>query len=46
VTRRRGRKHEQLLGDLKDKREYYKLKEEALAAPCGELALEGAVDLP
>jgi hypothetical protein len=30
VTGRRGRRCKQLLGDLKEKREYWKLKEEAL----------------
>jgi hypothetical protein len=30
VTGRRGRRRKQLLNDLKDKREYWKLKEEAL----------------
>ena len=30
VTRRRGRRRKKLLNDLKDRREYYHLKEEAL----------------
>jgi hypothetical protein len=30
MTRRRGRRHKQLLDDLKEKRRYWKLKEEAL----------------
>ena len=30
VTRRRGRRRKKLLDDLKDRREYYQLKEEAL----------------
>jgi len=30
MTRRRGRKHRKLLDDLKDRREYSHLKEEAL----------------
>jgi hypothetical protein len=30
VTRRRGRRHKKLLDDLKDRRGYYQLKEEAL----------------
>jgi hypothetical protein len=30
MTGRRGRKHKQLLDDLKEKRRYWKLKEEAL----------------
>jgi hypothetical protein len=30
VTGRRGRKHKQVLDDLKEKRKYWKLKEEAL----------------
>jgi hypothetical protein len=42
MTRRRGRRRKQLLDDLKEKRRYWKLKEEA---PCGELALEEATDL-
>jgi hypothetical protein len=42
MTGRRGRRRKQLLDDLKEKRRYWKLKEEAL---CGELALEEATDL-
>ena len=30
MTRRRGRRRRKLLDDLKDRREYYHLKEEAL----------------
>jgi hypothetical protein len=45
MTGRRGRRREQLLDDLKEKRRYWKLKEEALIAPCGELALEETMDL-
>jgi hypothetical protein len=30
MTGRRGRRHKQLLDDLKEKRRYWKLKEEAL----------------
>jgi hypothetical protein len=44
VTGRRGRRRKQLLDDCKEERGYWKLKEEALIALCGELALEGAVD--
>jgi hypothetical protein len=42
---RRGRRRKQLLDDLKEKRRYWKLKEEALIAPCGDLALEETTDL-
>jgi hypothetical protein len=42
---RRGRRRKQLLADLKEKRRSWKLKEGALDAPCGELALEEATDL-
>jgi hypothetical protein len=45
MTGRRGRRRKRLLDVLKEKRRYWKLKEEALIAPCGELALEGATDL-
>jgi len=45
VTGRRRRRRKQLSDDLAERKEYWKLKEEAL---CGELALEGAkyVSLP
>ena len=33
VTRRRGRRRKKLLDDLKDRRGYYHLKEEALDGP-------------
>jgi hypothetical protein len=39
VTRRRGRRRRKLLDDLKERRGYSHLKEEALDR-CGELALE------
>jgi hypothetical protein len=39
---RGGRRYKQLMNDLKEKRRYWTLKEEAL---CGELALEEAMDL-
>ena len=39
---RRGRRRKQLLDDVKERRRHWTLKEEAL---CGELALEGAMDL-
>jgi hypothetical protein len=42
VTGRRGRRRRKLLDDLKERRGYSHLKEEAL---CGELALEEALDL-
>jgi len=45
VTGRRGRRRKQLLDDLREKRSYWNLKEEALDRKSGELALEGAVDL-
>jgi hypothetical protein len=40
VTRRRGRKCKQLLGDFKERKGYRKLKEGALDAHCGQLALK------
>jgi hypothetical protein len=40
VTGRRGRRRRKLLGDLKERRGYSHLKEEALIALCGELALD------
>jgi hypothetical protein len=45
VTGRRGRRSKQLLDDIKEKRRYWKLKEEALMAPYEELTLEEATDL-
>jgi hypothetical protein len=42
VTRRRGRRRRKLLDDLKERRGYSHLKEEALY---GELVLEEALDL-
>jgi len=42
---RQGRRHKQLLDDLKEKKRYQKLKEEAPDAFCGELTLEEAMDL-
>jgi hypothetical protein len=46
VTGRQGRRCRKLLDDLKEKRGYSHLKEEALdRTPCGELALEEALDL-
>jgi hypothetical protein len=42
VTGRRGRRRRKLPDDLKKRRGYVHLKEEAL---CGELALEEALDL-
>jgi hypothetical protein len=40
----RGRR-KKLLEDLKEKKRYWKYKEEALIALCGELALEGPIDV-
>jgi hypothetical protein len=45
MTGRRGRRRKQLLDDLKEKKRYWKLKQEALDPHCGELALEEATDL-
>jgi hypothetical protein len=46
VTRRRGRRRKKLLDDLKDRRGYCHLKEEALdLAVCGGIVLEEALDL-
>jgi hypothetical protein len=45
IAGRRGVWRKQLLDDLKEKRRYWKLKEETLDRPCGELALEEATDL-
>jgi len=45
VKGRQGRRHKQILDDLKETRGYWKVKEEALATVCGELPLEAAVDL-
>jgi hypothetical protein len=45
VTERQGRRRRKLLDDLKERRGYSHLKEEALVALCGELALEEALDL-
>ena len=45
VTESRGRKRRKLLDDLKERRGYSQLKEEALIALCGELDLEEALDL-
>jgi hypothetical protein len=44
-TGRRGRKCKQLHYDLEEKREFCKLKEEAIDRMCGEVGLEEAVDL-
>jgi hypothetical protein len=45
VTGRRGRRRKQVQENLNEKRGYWKLKEEALIALCGELALEEFMDL-
>jgi hypothetical protein len=46
VTRRRGRRRKKLLDDLKDKRGYSHLKEEALDRTMWRNVLEEALDLP
>jgi hypothetical protein len=45
VTGRRGRRRRQLLDDLKERREYFHLKEEALDRTMWRAALEEALDL-
>jgi len=45
MTEARGRRCKQLLDDLRERRGYWKLKEGALMAPCGELALGEDMDL-
>jgi len=45
MTGRRGRRRRKLLDDLKERRGYSNLKEEALDHTMGELALEEALDL-
>ena len=45
VTGKRRRRRKQILDDLKEKRGYWKLKEEALVALGGEHVLKEAVDL-
>jgi hypothetical protein len=45
VTGSRGKRRKRLLDDLKKKRRYWKLKEEALNAHCGEITLQEAVDM-
>jgi hypothetical protein len=42
---KRGRRHKQVLDDLKETWKHWKLKEEEQIALCGELALEEAMDL-
>jgi hypothetical protein len=44
VTRRRTRRRRKLLDDLKERRGYSHLEEEALDQLCGELALVEALD--
>jgi hypothetical protein len=46
VTGRGGKRSRKLLDDLKERRGYSHLKEEAQIALCGELALKEALDLP
>jgi hypothetical protein len=45
VTGRRGKRRRKLLYDLKERRGYSHLKEEALDRNMGKLALEEALDL-
>ena len=45
MTRRRGRRRKKLLDDLKDRRGYSHLKEEALDPLRGGIVLEEALDL-
>jgi hypothetical protein len=45
MTGRRGRRRKQLLDDLKEKRRYWKFKEEALDPPYGEFALKETTDM-
>jgi hypothetical protein len=45
MTGKRGRRRRQILDDLKEKRRYWKLKEEALDCTMWRTALEGATDL-
>ena len=46
MTRRQGRRRKKLLDDLKDRRGYSHLKEEALGRNmCGGIVLEEALDL-
>ena len=44
VTRRRGRRRKKLLDDLKDRRGYCRLKEEALDRTSGGIVSEEALD--
>jgi hypothetical protein len=44
-TRRRRRRHRQILYDLKEEKIYWNLKEEALDLLSGDLGLEQAMDL-
>jgi len=45
VARRRGKRRKTLLDELKDRRGYSHLKEEARDALCGGIVLEEALDL-
>jgi hypothetical protein len=45
ISGRWGRRHKQLLGDLKEKRGYWKLKDKALHRTLWRLALEKAINL-
>jgi hypothetical protein len=45
VTERQGRRSTQIFDDLKEKRRYWKLKEEALDRTHGKIAFEEAMDL-
>jgi hypothetical protein len=45
VTGRQGRRHKQLLNDLKEMRDYWKLKEEAPDRTAWRTGLEEVMDL-
>ena len=45
VTRKRGRRRKQLLDDLKETRDQWTLKEEALDRAAWRIALEEAMEL-
>ena len=45
VKERQGRRRKQLLGDFKETRVHWKLKEEALDRTVGELALQETMDM-
>jgi hypothetical protein len=45
VMGRKGRRHKQVLDDLKEMRRYWQLKDEAVTALSGNLAVQDAMDL-